>query len=75
MQSEKNVMQQKDGKINKEYISLSIDPAIEPMIVAYFNENQNDQNIEEFMLTYIRENLGDRLSINESERLELDFLR
>lgn len=27
------------------------------------------------MLNYIKENFGDRPSINESERMELDFLR
>ena len=27
------------------------------------------------MLSYIKENFGDRPSINEAERMELDFLR
>lgn len=62
-------------KINKQYIEAKVNPIIEPMTIALFSENQINQDVVQFMLDYIKQNFGDRPSINSSERMELDFLR
>jgi len=61
-------------KVNKQYIDQKINLIIEPMAAALFTTGGGQDPIE-FMLEYVRTNFGNRPSVNEGERMELEFLR
>eukprot|EP00355_Strombidium_rassoulzadegani_P008281 CAMPEP_0168619014 /NCGR_PEP_ID=MMETSP0449_2-20121227/6379_1 /TAXON_ID=1082188 /ORGANISM="Strombidium rassoulzadegani, Strain ras09" /LENGTH=331 /DNA_ID=CAMNT_0008659927 /DNA_START=201 /DNA_END=1196 /DNA_ORIENTATION=- len=52
-----------------------INPIIEPMALQLFQNLQPNNDPIEFMLDYLKNNFGNRPSISEGERMELDFLR
>ena len=73
-------------QLNKQYIDFNLNPIVEPMIFSYCNGNNEGQdpvsemnllilNQIDFMIAYLKENFGNRLSLNEGERAELEFLR
>ena len=73
-------------QLNKQYIDFNLNPIVEPMIFAYCHGkndstepvshlNVSDSFQVDFMIQYLKENFGNRLSLNEGERAELEFLR
>jgi hypothetical protein len=70
-------------RLNKQYIDSKINPIIEPMAFSLFQNLESGQSPvssnlilqANFMLSYLKKNYGNRPSVNEGERMELDFLR
>lgn len=77
-------------KLNKQYIDNKINPIVEPMALALFGSEGGQKDPVSyllflmyiflclqipFMLDYIKQNFGNRPSVNEGERLELEYLR
>lgn len=50
-EKERRAMQE---KINKQYIEAKVNPVVEPMTVALFNENMVGNDIVDFMLAYMK---------------------
>jgi hypothetical protein len=61
------------SEMNRAYIKSSIDPILEPIVTAIFMQQPADP--VQFMLDYMGEHYGKRLSVNANERVELDYLR
>jgi len=61
------------SEMNMAYIKSSIDPILEPIVTAIFMQQPGDP--VQFMLDYMSEHYGKRLSVNANERVELDYLR
>ena len=76
-------------KLNKQYIEQKINPIVEPMAFALFAENSKEEdpvsinnyshlslNFQiDFMIKYLKQNYGNRPSVIEADRMELEFLR
>ena len=88
MEADKAQKRSIQEKLNKQYIDQKINPIIEPMAVALFQSNvkSKDEAVSqfiillfslkiEFMVKYIKDNFGNRPSINEGEKMELEYLR
>ncbi|CDW75609.1 UNKNOWN [Stylonychia lemnae] len=60
-------------KMNKSYIDNKLAGIFEPMVNHIFQENPPDTI--EYMIRYLKDHYGNRPSINQNERMELDFLR
>lgn len=60
-------------KMNRAYIENKLSGILEPMVSTIFKENPEDHI--EFMIKYLKENYGNRHSVNMNDRLELNFLR
>jgi len=59
--------------MNRAYIKKQIDPILEPIVTAIFMHRPEDQ--VQFMMNYLSETHGKRLSVNANEQVELQFLR
>jgi hypothetical protein len=59
--------------MNRAYIKKQVDPILEPIVTAIFMHRPEDQ--VQFMMNYLRETYGKRLSVNANEQVELQFLR
>jgi hypothetical protein len=60
-------------KIYKAYLIEKLDPILHPMATATF-QAQPDDHLQ-FMITYLKDNHGNRKGINTNERMELELLR
>jgi hypothetical protein len=60
-------------KINRAYIESKLDAILWDMTTKTFLASPQDHI--EFMLQYLKNNHGNRPSINSNERMELEFLR
>ena len=60
-------------KMNRAYLDSKINRIIEPMVVELMKKTPDDPIT--FMITWLKDNHGNRASIHANERFELDHLR
>jgi len=59
--------------MNQSYIETKLGGIFEPMVASIVKDKPVD--CADFMLRYLKDNYGNRPSINANERMELDYLR
>ncbi len=60
-------------RMNRAYIDSRLSGIFEPMVSSLLAEKPND--MVDFMIKYLKENYGNRPSINANERMELEYLK
>lgn len=59
--------------LDQAYLENKVNSLIEPMVMQLVSTQPDDP--VQFMLQWIRKNYGDRTSLNQSKRFELEHLR